>query len=64
MKKKNNQFYIKNLVLKDNVKQDFFSLINVEGGVGYYAPEAFKRNCEESNINRFAYFMYFIYRFN
>jgi hypothetical protein len=49
-KKNGNYIFLKEVVLKTNVNDDFLIIRNVEGGVGYYVSDRLKKAIEVENI--------------
>lgn len=49
-KKNGNYIFLKEVVLKTNVNDDFLIIRNVEGGVGYYMSDRLKKAIEVENI--------------
>ena len=47
--RKNHEYlYVKRIVLKEQVKDDFFVLNHIEGGLGYFVSEKLKQEIEEA----------------
>ena len=47
--KKNNAFlFVERIALKEPIKDDFFTLIYIEGGIGYFVSEKLKQEIEEA----------------